>query len=102
MTFKLPTTFELKLNPAAFKLLPVMLPVTLRADTTFELRLNPVAFKLAAVMLPAAETMPSVVMFPEAASNVILPVVRPFLTLKFLVVIVPYSPCHLVQMVLIR
>ena len=82
------TTFELKLNPAAFKLPPVMLPVTetvvpvtlptcvpsilppeilavvvmlaalVSADTTFELRLRPAAFKLPPVTLPLALNAP--------------------------------------------
>ena len=55
--FNADTTFELKLNPAAFKLPPVMLAlvvmslVEFSADNTFELRLNPAAFKLPPVTL---------------------------------------------------
>ena len=87
---KADTTFELRLNPAAFKLPPVMLPVTLtvvpvklvaltlappkmlppeilavvvmlaadtRADTTLPLKLKPAAFKLPPVMLPVTLTL---------------------------------------------
>ena len=82
------TTFELKLKPAAFRLPPVMLPVTLTvvpvtlptkvpiklppemlavvvtfdveliADTTFELKLKPAAFRLPPVTLPVALITP--------------------------------------------
>ena len=82
------TTFELKLKPAAFRLPPVMLPVTLtvvpvtlptkvpiklppeilavvvmlaadtKALTTFELKLKPAAFRLPPVTLPVAEIKP--------------------------------------------
>ena len=83
VTLRFPTTFELKLNPAAFKFPPVMLPaadtrpgvvtlppailpVTLNAETTFELKLKPEAFKLPPVILPAADTSPGVVKLPPA------------------------------------
>ena len=72
--FSADTTLLLKLNPAAFKLPPVMLAVaeinpgvvtlppamllvTLSADTTFELKLNPAAFKLPPVTLPVTLTV---------------------------------------------
>ena len=40
--------------PAVVMLPPVIFAVTLSADTTFELRLNPAAFKLPPVTLPLA------------------------------------------------
>ena len=43
-----------EINPGVVTLPPAMFPVTLSALTTFELRLNPPAFKLPPVMLPVA------------------------------------------------
>ena len=44
----------------------VKLELKFNADTTFELRLNPAAFKLLPVMLPATDANPGVVIFPPA------------------------------------
>ena len=56
--FKLPPVIlpVAEINPGVVKLAPAMAPVTLSADTTFELRLMPAAFKLPPVMLPATDT----------------------------------------------
>ena len=97
VTFKLLTTFELKLMPAAFRLPPVILPVTLtvvpvtlpttvpiklppemlavvvmlaadtRADTTLPLRLSPAAFRLPPITLPLALIKP--VTYSPVVSN---------------------------------
>ena len=58
------TTFELKLNPAAFKLLPVILPLTLTTEPN----------KLDPVIVPVAEINPPVSKLPP----VILPLILRF------------------------
>ena len=82
VTFRFETTFELKLNPAAFKLPPVILPLTLTVVpvTLVVLTLPPVMLPLIEitepvkvvpltlppVILPAALTIPGVVKLPPA------------------------------------
>jgi hypothetical protein len=55
-----------EIDPGVAKFAPAMLPVTFSADTTFELRLNPEAFKFPPVILPLV----LMVFDPKLAKNV--------------------------------
>ena len=62
----------------------VMLLVELIADTTFELKLNPAAFKLPLIILPVADSNPPVRMLPPvtfALTDTVVPVCVVALTL---------------------
>ena len=67
VTFSAETTFELRLSPEAFKLLPVMFPVT---ETVVPVKLAALtsvpAKMLPPVILPCAEINPGVVKLPPA------------------------------------
>ena len=46
-----------EIKPGVVRLAPAIFAVTLSVDITFELRLNPAAFKLPPVMLPETLTV---------------------------------------------
>ena len=84
-------------NPGVVTFAPAMSPVTFNALTTFELKLNPAAFKLPPVTLPLADTEPALtaalvtmlppVMLPVAEINpgvVTLPLAMFAVTFKLL------------------
>ena len=67
------------INPGVVMLAPAIFAVTLSADTTFELRLRPAAFRLPPVMLPLTLTVVPVklVALTLAPPNTLPPVILP-------------------------
>jgi hypothetical protein len=70
-----PVTMTLALCFVAVAIIlpPVMLAVVAKADTTFELKLNPAAFKLPPVMLPDAEIVVAPVTLPTCVPMMLPP-----------------------------
>ena len=68
-----------KIYPPAILAVVVILLVEFRADTIFELKLNPAAFKLLPTMFPEDDKVPPVVIFPLALIWVIVVILPPAL-----------------------